>query len=154
MEYKIKIKYLEGAKKIEKATIGSQWDCFAFSVKNETAIGDSWQKAVYPNEIIKISLGFMLEMPDNMEAILRPRSGLATEGIVLANGIGTIDSDYRGEVTAILYSTSLNRFEQTIKKGEKICQLAFQEKPQIELIEVDELSETKRGTGGFGSTGK
>ena len=158
--YQIKIKYNKDAKHIIKATAGSQYDCFAYDIvilphKANQVHASKWTTYMYPNEILRISLGFQLEMPDDIEAILRSRSGLASEGIVLANGIGTIDSDYRGDVIAMLYSTSHRRFDKQISCGDKICQLAFQKKPEIELVtETESLSDTKRDTGGFGSTGK
>jgi len=83
---------------------------------------------------------------------VRPRSGLAFKrGITVLNAPGTIDADYRGELGVILINTSSE--SQTIEPGERIAQLVISPVYQIEWVEVDELGETERGSGGFGSTG-
>lgn len=96
-----------------------------------------------------VPLGFALELPSNYEAIVRPRSGLSKDGIDVA--IGTIDSNYRGEVMACIINNSEEDFQ--IEAGDRICQLAVREVPQVTLQLVSQLSETERGENGFGSSG-
>jgi len=99
-----------------------------------------------------ISTGIVLELPDNYEAQIRSRSGLSLKGIVVANGIGTVDADYRGHVKVMLINFNNEPYE--IKAGDRIAQMVFNVIPDTTLIEVDEVSSTHRGIGGFGSTGK
>lgn len=96
-----------------------------------------------------VNLGFVLELPVGWEAVIRPRSGLTS--IEIDNGIGTIDSNYRGEVKACVINAGNEYF--TISNGDRICQMAVRRAPKVKFIEVDELSETNRGDNGFGSTG-
>jgi dUTP pyrophosphatase len=105
-----------------------------------------------PGERALIGTGIKIELPPNTEAQVRPRSGLAIKhGITVLNTPGTIDSGYRGEVKVIL----INLGQETVKieKGQKIAQIVFKHVEHVELEEVDKLSETTRGEGGFGSTG-
>lgn len=105
-----------------------------------------------PLERILIPTGLYIELPQGYEAQIRPRSGLAIKhGITVLNTPGTIDADYRGEIRVILVNLSTKEFE--IKDGERICQMIIAAHEQAEWIEVDELNETERGTGGFGHTG-
>ena len=97
--------------------------------------------------------GLFMEIEPGYEGEIRPRSGLACKhGITLANAPATIDSDYRGEVKICL----VNQFDEDyiLKPGERICQMLIKPVIQAELVEVDDLSNTDRGVGGFGSTGK
>lgn len=106
-----------------------------------------------PLERALVKTGLFLEIPQGYEAQVRPRSGLAFKnGITVLNSPGTIDADYRGEVGVILINLSNQEFE--IKNGERIAQLVFAKVEQADFIMVNELSDTDRGTGGFGSTGK
>ena len=99
-----------------------------------------------------VPTGLFMELPEGYEAQIRPRSGLAFKhGISLVNTPGTIDADYRGELKVLLINLSHDPF--TITDGERIAQMVIAKYEQAELIEVEELSETNRGTGGFGSTG-
>lgn len=99
-----------------------------------------------------ILTGVCIELPKNMVALIHPRSGLALKhGITVLNAPGTIDSNYRGEIGVILYNTSNEHF--VIKRGDRIAQLVFQEVVTADFIHVDDLSNTERGTAGFGSTG-
>ena len=99
-----------------------------------------------------ISTGLYIEMPEGYEAQVRPRSGLAIKhGITVLNSPGTVDADYRGEVCVELINLSNKPF--TVEPGERIAQLVFNKCEQAELVEVEELSETERGEGGFGHTG-
>ncbi|MFA8449918.1 MAG: dUTP diphosphatase [Bacteroidales bacterium] len=108
---------------------------------------------VKPMERCLISTGLFLEIPIGHEAQVRPRSGLALKkGITVLNTPGTIDADYRGEVKVILINLSNEVFE--IKDGERIAQMVFAAHEQAEWIQVETLSETDRGEGGFGHTGK
>lgn len=99
-----------------------------------------------------IPTGFALAMPGELEAQIRPRSGLAFKhGITSLNSPGTIDADYRGEVKVLLINHGREPF--TIERNERIAQMVFQRVPQIHLTEVEELDDTVRGSGGFGHTG-
>jgi dUTP pyrophosphatase len=99
-----------------------------------------------------IPTGLFIELPVGYEAQIRPRSGLAIKkGITLLNSPGTIDADYRGEVKIILANISTEDF--TINNGERIAQMVISRHEKAEWIEVQELVETERGSGGFGSTG-
>jgi len=100
----------------------------------------------------KIPTGLFLEIPEGYEAQIRPRSGLALKwGITLLNSPGTIDSDYRGELEVILFNTGSESF--TVKNGDRIAQMVISPVVRVSISEVERLSETKRGAGGFGSTG-
>lgn len=106
-----------------------------------------------PGERRLIPTGFALSMPPELEAQIRPRSGLAFKyGITTLNSPGTIDADYRGEVKVLLINLGQEAF--TIGRNERIAQMVFQLVPQIEIVEVEELTETERGSGGFGHTGR
>lgn len=100
-----------------------------------------------------IPTGLFVELPVGYEAQVRPRSGLAAKhGITVLNSPGTIDADYRGEIGVIL--VNLSDREVTISDGERIAQLVIARHERAEWSLVDQLSETGRGSGGFGSTGK
>jgi dUTP pyrophosphatase len=100
-----------------------------------------------------VPTGIFLEIPQGMEAQIRPRSGLAAKsGVTVLNSPGTIDSDYRGEVKVILINLSDRDF--IIKSGDRIAQMIIAPYVQVEFDEVQELSNTQRGVGGFGHTGK
>lgn len=99
-----------------------------------------------------IKTGVFIELPLGYEAQVRPRSGLAAnKGITVLNAPGTIDADYRGEIGVILVNLSKDAF--TIEDGERIAQLVIAKHERADWLEVMELSQTQRGTGGFGSTG-
>nr|WP_270171768.1 dUTP diphosphatase [Paenibacillus sp. SYP-B4298] len=105
-----------------------------------------------PGERRLIPTGFAFAMPKELEAQIRPRSGLAYKhGITCLNSPGTIDADYRGEVKVLLVNLGQEPF--VINRGERIAQMVFQLVPQVELEECEELSDTVRGSGGFGHTG-
>jgi len=106
-----------------------------------------------PGERKLIGTGLAFEIEFGYEVQIRPRSGLAYKhGITVLNSPGTIDSDYRGEIKVLLINHSDEEFE--IKKGDRIAQAVVAPVIQAEIIEVEELSSTERGEGGFGSTGK
>ena len=106
-----------------------------------------------PLERSVIRTGLKIALPEGFEAQVRPRSGLAAKfGITVLNAPGTIDADYRGEIGVILVNLSNEEF--TIQPGERIAQLVLARYEQIEWQITESLSETERGEGGFGSTGK
>jgi dUTP pyrophosphatase len=106
-----------------------------------------------PGERFAVPTGIAVEIPTGYEGQVRPRSGLALkEGVTVLNTPGTVDSGYRGEVKTIMINHNEESF--MITKGMRISQLAIRPVPEVEFVEVDELSDTERGEGGFGSTGK
>ncbi|BBO18019.1 deoxyuridine 5'-triphosphate nucleotidohydrolase [Candidatus Brocadia pituitae] len=103
-------------------------------------------------EIKLVPTGIHIEVPRGYEAQVRPRSGLALKhGLTLVNTPGTIDSDYRGEIGIILCNLGKEKF--TVERGMRIAQLVIQPVTRAELVEVERLEESPRGTGGFGHTG-
>ncbi|PJA32764.1 MAG: dUTP diphosphatase [Zetaproteobacteria bacterium CG_4_9_14_3_um_filter_53_7] len=108
---------------------------------------------IEPGEHKLIKTGFAMALPDNYEAQIRPRSGLALKnGITVLNSPGTIDADYRGEVGVILINHGKQPF--TVSRGDRIAQMIIAPFVQADFHAVAELSETERGSGGFGSSGK
>lgn len=106
-----------------------------------------------PLERTLVPTGLFVELPEGYEMQVRPRSGLAAKfGLTVLNAPGTIDADYRGEVKIILVNLSNEPF--TINDGERIAQLVVAQHAQVEWVDSDTLSESERGAGGFGSTGK
>ena len=118
------------------------WDLYA-----------SKECVIEPGETVVVHTGIALEIPNNLFGGLYPRSGLATKkGLRLANCVGVIDSDYRGEIMVGIYNDS--SFVREIEVGERVAQIIFQPYEDIkEFTPVFELSSTVRGSGGFGSTG-
>lgn len=109
-------------------------------------------RVLKPLERSIVGTGLFIELPVGYEAQVRPRSGLAAKkGITVLNAPGTIDADYRGEIGVILVNLSNEDF--TIENGERIAQLVIAKHDRAEWVEVQELSDTVRGEGGFGSTG-
>ncbi len=112
----------------------------------------SEDRVLKPLERSIVGTGLFIELPVGIEAQVRPRSGLAAKnGITVLNAPGTIDADYRGEIGVILVNLSNEDF--IIENGERVAQLVIAKHERAEWIEVDELTETSRGIGGFGSTG-
>ena len=106
-----------------------------------------------PMQRALVPTGLYMEIPEGFEGQVRPRSGLAIKsGITVLNTPGTIDADYRGQVCVILINLSDQSF--VINSGDRIAQLIIARCEQVEPIQVEVLSETERGTGGFGHTGK
>ena len=106
-----------------------------------------------PLERAMIPTGIFIELPEGFEAQIRPRSGLAAKhGISIVNAPGTVDADYRGEIKVILVNLSSEPFE--VNPGERIAQMVVSRYEKVEWQEVEELEESARGTGGFGSTGR
>ena len=107
---------------------------------------------IHSGEIKMIPTGIAIELPHNTEAHVRSRSGLAIKsGIAVVNGIGTIDEDYRGEICVGLINHSKVDFK--ISRGDRIAQMAIMEVLKPEIMLADDLSDTARAAGGFGSTG-
>lgn len=105
-----------------------------------------------PMERKLVSTGLFIALPEGFEAQIRPRSGLALKhGITVLNTPGTIDADYRGEVMVLLVNFSQEEF--VIRDGERIAQMVIARHEQGHFVEVEELDETERGTGGYGHTG-
>lgn len=105
-----------------------------------------------PLERALIPTGLFIELPENFEAQIRPRSGLAfKKGITVLNTPGTIDADYRGEIKVLLVNLSSENF--TVEDGERIAQMIISRHEKASWVEVDLLEETQRGAGGFGHTG-
>lgn len=105
-----------------------------------------------PNYSRKVPLGVAVEIPEGYVMLLIPRSSTWKTPLRMPNSVGVIDSDYRGEVCALLQNTS--DFEVYKEAGERLVQGVIVPVPSVQVVEVDELSETSRGVGGFGSTGK
>lgn len=108
---------------------------------------------IRPEGTIKVNTGIAMEIPKGYFGAIYARSGLATkEGLRPANCVGVIDSDYRGEIIVALHNDS--NIVRVVEKGERIAQIVIMPYLSIEFEEVDNLDETKRGNGGFGSTDK
>ena len=106
-----------------------------------------------PGDIFLVPCGFAMAIPDGYEAQVRPRSGLASKfGVTLINSPGTIDADYRGQVHVPLINHGKLPF--TIERGTRVAQMLILPVPAVEMVEVSELDETTRGSGGFGHTGR
>lgn len=141
----LKIKKLNDSATIP--TKGSEesagWDLYA-DITNSLVIE--------PSQTMLISTGLSMEIPKGCFVAIYPRSGLASKrGLILANTVGIIDSDYRGEVMIALKNTSNE--DQVINHNDRIAQMIIQQYYTTDIVEVQELSDTNRGTGGFGSTG-
>jgi dUTP pyrophosphatase len=105
-----------------------------------------------PGERVLVPTGLAVEIPSGFEAQIRPRSGLALRhGVTLLNSPGTIDADYRGEVRVLLVNLGANEF--VVRRGDRIAQMVVAPVTRAEWREVEELSRTARGDGGFGHTG-
>lgn len=146
--YNVNIKHIPGYEDLSlpqrMSDYASGYDIYA-GVEDKIVL-KPWERMLIPT-------GFALEMPAGIEAQIRPRSGLAVKhGITVLNTPGTIDADYRGHVKVILINLGNENFE--INRGDRVAQMVFVELPKVVLHKVIELNETKRGSGGFGHTGK
>jgi len=141
---KIQIKRLSNSVSIPKyETSGSSGMDIAAHIENNIIIN--------PGEKALVSTGFSVAIPRGYEIQIRPRSGLAVKkNITVLNTPGTIDADYRGEIKVILINLGKEKF--VIENGERIAQMVVCPVVQAKLEEVNKLSDTKRGSGGFGST--
>ena len=147
MDLNVKIKLTRGMTAPEYATQGSA------AVDLRAALEEDEVLTLAPGERAMIPTGIAIS-PESKDvvAIIAGRSGLgAKHGVTLANGIGVIDSDYRGEIRATLRNNGNEPFK--VCDGDRIAQLMFMPVMQAAFLPVDELDETERGTGGFGSTG-
>ncbi|MFF2888128.1 dUTP diphosphatase [Paenibacillus sp. NPDC057967] len=145
--YQVLFKRLEGNDDIAIPRKMSEW---AAGFDLQAAVGEPLVLA--PGERMLVPTGFAMAMPMELEAQIRPRSGLAYKhGITCLNSPGTIDADYRGEVKVLLVNLGQEPF--TIVRGERIAQMVFQEVPAVVIEEAAELPDTVRGAGGFGHTG-
>lgn len=147
LSFEVQIHRLAGNEDIElprkMSELASGFDLYA-AVSEELTLA--------PGQRLLVPTGIAIAMPGGLEAQIRPRSGLAYKhGITCLNSPGTIDADYRGEIKVLLANLGQEAF--VIRRNERIAQMVFQIVPEVELIQVDELSETLRGAGGFGHTG-
>lgn len=145
MPFTVKISMEKGAEDLfpAKAHPGdAAWDLRS-RVDAELPVGRS----------VAVPTGVRMELPENFEAQVRPRSGLALKyDLMLTNSPGTIDAGYRGEVAVIMYNGGSAPYR--IRRGDRIAQMVICRLPEVVLEQSDELSESDRGRGGFGSTGK
>ncbi|WFG54161.1 deoxyuridine 5'-triphosphate nucleotidohydrolase [Myxococcus phage Mx9] len=112
---------------------------------------DTWCLHIRPQEHVEFPCGFAFEVPEGFELQVRPRSGMGRREVLLWNGPGTVDSDYRGAVGLALWNIPESSF--LLWEGERVAQGVIAPVARAELVEVDTLSETARGANGFGSTG-
>ena len=148
MELAVKVKMLkDGAILPRYATSGSA------GVDLHACLDTSEEVILQPGEVAKIPTGLALELPSSeVVALVMARSGLAAKhGLDLANGVGVIDSDYRGELQVLVRNLGKSPF--SIRHGDRIAQMLFMPVVQVRLQISGELAETERGSGGFGSTG-
>ena len=145
----LKIRLLDHAKNLNPPAYQS----VAASGMDLTAALDEDRPVILrPGERKLIPTGLTMEIPPGLEAQVRPRSGLALKnGITVLNSPGTIDADYRGEVSVVLINHGNEDFE--VVRGSRIAQLVIAPVMQLDVVVVDVLSTTKRGGGGYGSTG-
>jgi len=148
LSYYVQINKLPGNEEVnlprKMSEQASGYDLFA-AVTEEVVLAPG-QRALIPT-------GIAIAMPEGLEAQIRPRSGLALKhGITCLNTPGTIDADYRGEIKVLLINLGQEPF--AIARNERIAQMVFQAVPAVTLAEVERLSDTERGAGGFGHTGK
>ncbi len=145
-DFIIKIKRLN-----EKAVIPTQGSAAAAGYDLYACL--DYPVFIKPHETVKIGTGLAMAIPNNCWGGIYPRSGLATKmGLRPANCTGVIDSDYRGEIIVAIHNDSND--SQVINHGDRIAQFILMERFLCEWNEVEELNETDRGEGGFGSTGK
>lgn len=137
-------------------TQGSEYsagfDLYACGYENQMCNADDWSVYVNPGDTIKINTGIAVAIPEKYFGGIYARSGLACkQGLAPANKVGIIDADYRGELIVCLYNQAPS--PRKISKGDRIAQLIIQPFVKVEWDEVDNLDDTERGEGGFGSTG-
>lgn len=147
MSVEVLVKVLDHAKDLplpSYATEGAAGLDLMAAISNDIVIA--------PHSRMLIPTGIAIKLPKNYEAQVRPRSGLALKyGITVLNTPGTIDEDYRGEISVILINHSSDDF--IVSRAMRIAQIIIAPVSKANLVQVDELDETQRGTGGFGSTG-
>jgi len=117
------------------------------------AVPEDHSLTLLPGRSALVPTGLMIALPEGYEAQVRPRSGLAAKhGVTVLNAPGTVDADYRGEISVLLINHGAAPF--TIKRGERIAQMVIAPVARAEFVAVSELSSTARGSGGYGSTGR
>lgn len=117
------------------------------------AIGADEVLTIAPGDYAMVPTGLAIALPEGFEGQIRPRSGLAARhGVTVLNSPGTVDADYRGEVKILLINHGREPF--SLRRGERVAQMVVAPVSAVELVEVDELDGTERGTGGHGSTGR
>lgn len=140
----IKVKLLDGCEDLMPAKAHS--DDAAYDMRSRVDI------VLKPQCSTLVPTGVFIELPVGYEAQIRPRSGLALKkNLMLTNSPGTIDAGYRGEIGVIMFNAGKEDF--SISRGDRIAQMVICKLPEVELISCDALSDSTRGTGGFGSTG-
>ena len=141
----VKIKMLEGCEDLLPAK--AHHDDAAFDLRSRVDM------VIEPGTPHLVATGIFMEFPAGYEAQVRPRSGMALKhALTVLNTPGTIDAGYRGEVSVIMLNAGKEAYE--IKRGDRIAQMVINQLPEVEILSVDTLSDTNRGSGGFGSTGK
>ena len=126
---------------------------YAAGMDLRAAVDEAAPLTLAPGARAMVPTGLSIALPEGFEAQVRPRSGLAAKhGLTCLNTPGTIDADYRGEVKVILINLGAEPFE--IKRGERIAQMVVAPVTRAQWLEVEELDDTARGAGGFGSTGR
>lgn len=145
MQITVKIAMMAGCEDLVPAKAHA--DDAAFDLRSRTAL------TVPVNKSTLVPTGVFIELPVNYEAQVRPRSGLALKhNITLTNSPGTIDAGYRGEVGVIMFNHGPEEF--AVRRGDRIAQMVIAELPEVELQIAETLSNSDRGEGGFGSTGR
>ena len=134
-------------KKLEK---NAQIPQYAYDTDAGADIRSSEEYVLMPNETAMINTGFSVAIPEGFFGAIASKSGLASRGIVVANSFGVVDSSYRGEVKVLLYNRTKAPFE--INEGDKIAQFILMPFMKAQFREVEELDDTERKDGGFGST--
>ena len=141
----VQIRMLEGCEDLMPAKAHS--DDAAFDIRSRV------EMVLNPGEPHLVATGIFMEFPPGYEAQVRPRSGLALKhALTVLNSPGTIDAGYRGEVGVIMLNAGKEPF--SVKRGDRIAQMVIGKLPEVEIVAVNELSDSARGAGGFGSTGK
>ncbi|MBR7133361.1 MAG: dUTP diphosphatase [Clostridia bacterium] len=144
----LKVKYIKLKEDAKMPTYGTD-----FSAGADLYACEGGEVTINPGETRIIHTGLSLEIPEGYAGLIYARSGIATKrGLAPANKVGVIDSDYRGEIMVSLFNHSAEA--QAIADGERIAQLVITPFLKVEYTEADTLTETERGKGGFGSTGK
>jgi dUTP pyrophosphatase len=146
----IALKWLDHGRGLE---LPRQQTAGAAGVDLLAALGVSETIRVAPGKRAIVPCGFSIALPQGFEAQVRPRSGLAAKsGVTVLNSPGTVDADYRGEIKVILVNLGEQDFD--IRRGDRIAQMVVAPVSAVAFIERDDLDETERGSGGFGSTGR
>lgn len=140
----VKVKYTKLTEDAQIFAYQHQGDAGADIYCNEDTV-------VQPMTPTIIKTGIAVELPKGYEMQIRCRSGLATKGFFIMNGVGTIDETYRGEIGVIMMNT--NTVPKRFEKGDRIAQAVIAPVTKAEYVETEELTDTVRGSGGFGSTG-